>query len=110
MSDDRRLTMSDAADEVRTQYGLRVNTTSVWRWSTKGLRGVKLEATRIGDRLITSTSALAKFFAELSAMQPETRYHSRPLKRNIVTPPPRRRASARARSIERAERRAVGVA
>jgi hypothetical protein len=37
-----------------------------FRWHTKGLRGVRLEAIRIGGRLCTSREALRRFFDALT--------------------------------------------
>ena len=38
----------------------------VYRWATRGLRGVKLEFVRCGGRRYTSREALARFYAALT--------------------------------------------
>jgi hypothetical protein len=55
--------------------GRRVHVSTVWRWITRGLRGVKLETVKIGGTTCTSEEALRRFFAALSAgrQQPATR-------------------------------------
>ena len=42
--------------------GKRPAVTTLWRWATKGCRGVKLETIRIGETLCTSAEALQRFF------------------------------------------------
>lgn len=53
-----RLTLSQLA---RSQG---VNTATVWRWATKGVRGVKLESLTVGGRRVTSAEAFERFIAE----------------------------------------------
>ena len=35
--------------------------TTVWRWTTRGLNGVRLESVKIGGRTFTSKQALHRF-------------------------------------------------
>jgi hypothetical protein len=44
----------------------RPHLSTVWRWVTRGCRGVKLETIRIGARRYTSRSAVRRFVDELS--------------------------------------------
>src|SRR5436853_358752 len=39
---------------------------TLWRWATVGLRGIKLETTTIGGTTCTSDNALRQFFSALS--------------------------------------------
>ena len=41
---------------------------TLWRWYHQGVRGVKLEAVRLGGRLLTSQEALERFAARLAAV------------------------------------------
>ena len=40
---------------------------TLWRWATKGLRGIKLEYLRVGGTMVSSREALNRFFVKLSA-------------------------------------------
>lgn len=44
---------------------------TVYRWISKGVRGVKLEAIRIGGRLYTSDEALQRFAERLTHEPPD---------------------------------------
>lgn len=50
--------------------GCKIHTSTVFRWVQQGLRGVRLEALRVGGTLCTSEAALKRFFAKLSARDP----------------------------------------
>ena len=39
----------------------RPNASTLWRWASRGLGGVKLETIRIGTRVFTSRQALTRF-------------------------------------------------
>ena len=57
--------------------GKPVNPSTVWRWTTRGVRGrdgllVRLEAIKVGGTCCTSDEALQRFFHALSADQPQT--------------------------------------
>jgi Protein of unknown function (DUF1580) len=41
---------------------------SLWRWSRKGVKGVRLEYQRVGRKMFTTAEALARFFAALTAL------------------------------------------
>ncbi|MCC9602884.1 DUF1580 domain-containing protein [Stieleria sp. JC731] len=47
--------------EVRGQKRPHVST--VWRWSLRGVGGVKLETVKIGSRIVTSKQAVTRFIA-----------------------------------------------
>ena len=46
--------------------GRPVSPATLWRWSSHGLRGVRLETVRVGGTTCTSTEALSRFFARLA--------------------------------------------
>lgn len=55
-----------AARLPRRRGGKKVNVAMLYRWSTRGLRGVKLETIQIGGTRCTSDEALQRFFERLS--------------------------------------------
>ena len=66
------ITLADATKLLPSVNGKRINISTLWRWCRKGLRGVTLEYTRVGAKIITSSEALHRFFtalAELDAAQ-----------------------------------------
>src|SRR5262249_44592023 len=50
----------------RDERGRAPSTTTLWRWRTKGIRGVRLEAARVGGRVVTSLEAIRRFLERLS--------------------------------------------
>jgi Protein of unknown function (DUF1580) len=46
--------------------GKKINLATVYRWSTRGIRGVVLETIQIGGTRCTSAQALQRFFDRLS--------------------------------------------
>ena len=65
-----------------------VNFSTIWRWATRGSRGVQLETARVGSTLVTSVEALHRFIDRLS---------------NPETPPGKPTASETTRAHRRAE-------
>jgi hypothetical protein len=45
------------------------HTSTLTRWSNKGVRGVKLKTKRVGNRLYTTEAAIDAFLAELNTSQ-----------------------------------------
>jgi hypothetical protein len=43
-----------------------VNPSTIWRWATAGVRGIKLETVKVGGTTCTSREALQRFFARLN--------------------------------------------
>lgn len=67
MLDEQVLTMAEAAKAVpqgRKRKSPHVAT--VWRWATRGVRGVVLETVLIGGQRFTTESSLEKFFREIN--------------------------------------------
>lgn len=50
----------------RCRGGRPVNPSTLWRWATRGLRGVRLETIRVGGSTCTSTEAVKRFLAALN--------------------------------------------
>ena len=70
MIDPRRETLLDPLDATMhvppNRTGRRVHQSSVRRWMLQGLRGVRLESIKIGQRRCTSVEALDRFFIRLT--------------------------------------------
>ena len=47
------------------RMGRPVSPATLWRWSSHGVRGVRLETVKIGGTACTSLEALRRFFARL---------------------------------------------
>lgn len=56
------LTLGEAAKTLPT----RPSTQTLFRWCTRGCRGVKLESLRFGRRIVVTPEALDKFARELA--------------------------------------------
>jgi hypothetical protein len=80
--------------------GKRINVSTLWRWATAGVRGVKLETIMAGGSRVTSLEAIERFFEVLTAQS-----ESQP------APPSPRLTRQRTMRIKQAERRlaAAGV-
>lgn len=67
------LTLPEAARAVPPVGGKRPHTSTLFRWTRKGVRGgIKLDSVRIGRKLCTSREALDRFFeAVTNAPTPE---------------------------------------
>ena len=91
------LTLHDAAQLLPSnRVGKRVNFATVWRWALKGIRAidgrlVRLEASRVGGRWLTSREALERFAAALTP--------------SADAAPPVRTPAARKRANETAKKR-----
>lgn len=55
------------ATAVEIATGHRPNPVTVWRWSTKGCKGVRLQATFLGAKRLTAVEWVEVFMAELAA-------------------------------------------
>ncbi|NLF08870.1 MAG: DUF1580 domain-containing protein [Pirellulaceae bacterium] len=75
------------------RQGKRPDVCTLYRWTSNGVRGIRLESLMVGGTRCTSVEALQRFFDALTAQadgQP-------------VAPPPR--SKSRQRQIEAAEKR-----
>jgi Protein of unknown function (DUF1580) len=64
---DEILTFSQAARRLpRLRNDRPVSPATIWRWATVGLRGVKLETTKVGSVNCTSIEALRRFLDHLN--------------------------------------------
>ena len=68
LKDEQIVTFHDLAGGLpRRRGGRPVHTGTVFRWRSRGLKGIKLEAIRIGGTWYTSVQAFARFTARLTA-------------------------------------------
>lgn len=55
------LTLQDARHVVGEIHGRKPDKTTLYRWCLHGVRGVKLESVRLGNRYLTSRQAITRF-------------------------------------------------
>jgi hypothetical protein len=60
------MTLAEAAGWFDRRFGRRPNVASIWRWATKGSKGVRLETISLGRFRYTTEGALERFVAETS--------------------------------------------
>lgn len=63
---------------ARRPGGKPVHLSAVYRWAAQGVRGVKLEAVRVGGTSYTSRQALQRFAERMSLAEPATVKVQRP--------------------------------
>jgi hypothetical protein len=71
--DEELLTFTEAAKSLPAVNGSRLHPATIWRWSTKGVRGIRLETRKLGGRSLTSKEALERFTTALAEAGPITR-------------------------------------
>ena len=98
--------LSEIARLLPPYRGRRLHPSTLWRWSARGLKGVRLETVRFGGRILCSVEAVTRFSAKLAELDQQQAYNDplpvrqKPRKR---TPMQRDRDVARARrELERA--------
>jgi hypothetical protein len=57
-------------DAAHLLGGRRVHASSLHRWRNRGVRGIKLEAVRVGGTWCTSPAAMRRFVSRLSGPDP----------------------------------------
>lgn len=65
--DESVMTFGQAAGWLEQRFGRRPNVATIWRWATKGIRGVRLQTLSLGRYRYTNKRALEQFIAETSA-------------------------------------------
>lgn len=67
LANEHILSLSEAAKILpKRRAGKRPHVATLYRWSTRGLRGVMLEVIQVGATRCTSREALQRFFDSLS--------------------------------------------
>ena len=64
MSTEELITLTEAAASLPRRSGRKFSASTIWRWHVRGLRGVYLEARRIGGHLYTTRAWLEAFLKE----------------------------------------------
>ena len=59
-------TLAEVAAQLPRLSGRRIHVSTLWRWATKGIKGVRLDYIKMGGRLVTSVEAVARFAAKLT--------------------------------------------
>src|SRR5436853_7301545 len=85
------LTLSAAARELPGPSGKGLHVSTLWRWSLRGIRGIRLETVMVGGIRYTSREALERFVGRTTAAA-------------AGTTPAVRTPKQRQRAIEAAER------
>jgi len=67
--DEPVMTFTEAAGWLERRFGRRPNVATIWRWATKGLRGVRLATIALGRFRYTTESALERFLTEASQVE-----------------------------------------
>jgi hypothetical protein len=60
------MTLAEAAGWLERRFGRRPNVASIWRWATKGVKGVRLATISLGRFRYTTETALQQFLAGTS--------------------------------------------
>lgn len=83
------ISLADAAKLCpKRRGGKKTHVSCIYRWTTVGCRGVRLDFLQCGATRCTSHQALARFFARLTPTPPDAK--------SVRTPARRERAIARA--------------
>jgi len=53
-------------NEVPPVLQKRVNISTVWRWTNRGIKGVQLETIKLGGKTLTSVQAVTRFIESTS--------------------------------------------
>jgi hypothetical protein len=67
------LSLAQAAKSLPMIDGKVTNISTIFRWTRKGIRGVKLEHVYVGRRICTSEAALNRFFNAIAEAPAPTR-------------------------------------
>ena len=60
------LTLTEASKILPRRNGKRPAAATLWRWCRFGIKGVRLEYIRCGRNIMTSRTALQRFFEDLA--------------------------------------------
>lgn len=77
------LTLAQAARALPTRRrGSKVAVSTVWRWATRGIRGVRLEIVRVGGVTYTTAAAIRDFVEQTNSAASPGQSPSRPSRRS----------------------------
>lgn len=63
------MTLVEAARWLEVRFGRRPNVATLWRWATRGIRGIRLGTIALGRYRYTTERALERFIADTSAVE-----------------------------------------
>lgn len=66
------MTLTEAAGWLERRFGRRPSVASIWRWATKGIKGVRLATIALGRFRYTTEGALERFVTETSRLDMAT--------------------------------------
>lgn len=67
MAKEEVISLTQAAKQLpQRRQGKRPHVATLYRWASRGLRGIQLETIQVGGTLCTSLEALQRFFEQLS--------------------------------------------
>jgi len=61
LEQEQLLTLTEVSKLLPSFKGGRIHVSTLWRWCRKGCKGVRLEYSRLGSRIVTSRPALKRF-------------------------------------------------
>lgn len=64
--EEQLMRLGEVSTDLPRRNGKKIHTSTVWRWTRRGLRGIRLETLRIGGTTYTSKEALQRFANQLS--------------------------------------------
>lgn len=67
--DEPVLTFVEAASWLERRFGRRPNVATLWRWATRGIRGIRLSTIAMGRFRFTTERALERFITDVSAVE-----------------------------------------
>ena len=100
--------LSEAAEWCPPINGRRPDRSTIWRWIKLGIKGVRLEHSRLGNRILTSREAINRFTQRLAEVDSDadTEAAPRPIKRQRSRTPEQ---AQRAQQQANADLSAVGI-
>ena len=70
MNDEDLISLAEAANRLpRCRRGKKISLATLYRWSSSGCRGVRLETLRVGRARATSMGAIQRFCERLTKLQ-----------------------------------------
>lgn len=63
---EKLFSLIEAACLIPPRNGRKVSISTLYRWTTRGCRGVHLEFTQVGSTRMTSSETLTRFFSRLA--------------------------------------------
>ena len=67
------MSLSQVASFLPRKNGKKIHTSSIWRWITVGVRGVRLHSLRLGAKYFVTSEAIEDFGKKLAALGPQKR-------------------------------------